>query len=83
MIRMPTVFEIGGLKIVIRTHDHAPPHVHVIGPGAECIIEINSLEVRFSRGFKASAVRELQGFVEARREKLMEKWNEIHGEEQE
>lgn len=38
---MSTIFRFQGYRVVIYTNDHRPPHVHVIGPGAEAIFWLN------------------------------------------
>jgi hypothetical protein len=37
---MPTVIRFDGLRVVIYTDDHRPPHVHVIGRGCEAIFQL-------------------------------------------
>jgi len=76
---MPTVHRAFGLRFVIFTNDHDPPHVHVFGPRAEAWIGLEPLQLVWSAGFKASELRRI--IVEAAREqgRLMEAWNRIHG----
>ncbi|MBK3809591.1 DUF4160 domain-containing protein [Paraburkholderia aspalathi] len=38
---MPIIARIDGLIVVIYPHDHAPPHVHVLGPDGEIIFILN------------------------------------------
>ncbi|NMM00273.1 DUF4160 domain-containing protein [Paraburkholderia sp. RP-4-7] len=38
---MPIIARIEGLIVVIYPHDHAPPHVHVLGPDGEIIFILN------------------------------------------
>src|SRR5437879_7028977 len=37
---MPTILRFRGLRVMIYSYDHRPPHVHVIGPGAEARIAL-------------------------------------------
>lgn len=41
---MATVLRWKGLRIMIRTNDHRPGHVHVIGGGQEAVIIPNCLD---------------------------------------
>ena len=40
---MPTVVQIGNLKIQIYADDHNPPHFHVVTPDCQALIRIDSL----------------------------------------
>ena len=42
------------------------------------LIEIESLECFFSRGFTAKDVRKIREFMKDHKVKLMEVWNEYH-----
>jgi hypothetical protein len=80
---MPTVLRFESIRIMIRTDDHMPPHVHAVGPGAEAKILIGSQAVYWSWGFSARAIREICAVIAANNDLLMEKWDEIHGEQEE
>lgn len=43
---MPTVLRSGGLRVVIYPNDHAPAHVHVLGPGWVVVINLIGPAVR-------------------------------------
>jgi len=81
---MPTIFRVRGLRVVIYTNDHWPPHVHVIGPGREAKIalaregEHPSLVTNegLSRSLLAAALIE----INRKRDLLMQRWREIHGD---
>ena len=69
---------------MIYSHDHRPPHVHVIGPGAEARIALGDEGERpwvmtndgLSRRDVAEALVEIGG----NRELLMQRWRETHGD---
>lgn len=81
---MPTVLRVSGLRIVIYPNDHLPPHVHVIGAEGEARISIGTAGQRpallenwgLGRGALAMALTA----IDANRQLLQTKWDEIHGE---
>ena len=75
---MPEVYRFKNIKLVIRTNDHGPAHVHAIGPGAEAKIEIESGECFYARGFNQRDISRIEEAVLERKAKLMEVWNEFH-----
>jgi hypothetical protein len=38
---MPTIKRIDGLRVMIYSNDHPPPHVHVIGADREAVFELH------------------------------------------
>ncbi|MCM2282019.1 MAG: DUF4160 domain-containing protein [Bdellovibrionaceae bacterium] len=72
---------MGKIRIEIKTRDHAPAHVHVVGPDAYAKIEIETLNIIESYGFSASDLNLLLKAILERQIKLMEKWNEIQGDQ--
>lgn len=64
------------LRIVIYPKDHDPPHVHVIGPGAEAKFLIDSLDCVYSRGFSKRALREIRDYLRVRKGILLEAWHD-------
>ena len=80
---MGQVIRYKNISITIRSDDHEPPHIHAIGPGAEAKIEILTGTVVWSYGFSRKALDEILQLVLSRQFELMEKWYEIHGENEE
>lgn len=76
---MITVLKAHGCRYVIFTNDHDPPHVHVFGQGAEAKLSLDPVALLSSVGFKKSDLKRILNEVQAQRELLIEKWNEIHG----
>lgn len=81
--QMPTVKNIDGLRVMVRTNDHPPPHVHVLGPGKEAVFELNCpdgpVTLRDNLGFSR---KELQGIADDLSScvpVLCGKWGEFHG----
>ena len=78
---MTTVLRTRNLRFKINTNDHNPPHVHVEGGGASIRINLLTLEIMdFETEFSTATVRMIVNFVMINREILLEKWVEIHGE---
>ncbi|OYZ17174.1 MAG: hypothetical protein B7Y39_15620 [Bdellovibrio sp. 28-41-41] len=41
---VPVIFIYRSLRVVAYPRDHLPPHVHVIGPGFEVLVRLDTLE---------------------------------------
>ena len=82
-IDMTTIFRVHGLRVVIYSNDHPPPHVHVIGPDGEARIALGdenqhpSLMANdgLSRRQLAASLSE----IDENRVLLLQCWREIHG----
>ncbi len=72
----PAIFHIGNTRIVIYPHDHQPPHVHVIGPGAEAKFDLETFRCLMNRGFDRATVSRFRKFLKERQETLLEAWHE-------
>ena len=81
---MPTIFRIQGLRIVIYTNDHWPPHVHVIGPGIEARIALGDdgqrPSVLVNKGLSRKQLAMALVEIDRNRDLLMQRWREIHGD---
>ena len=81
---MPTILRFRGLRVVIYTNDHWPPHVHVIGPGVEARIALGdegqrpSLVVNEGLSHRQLAMALVE--IDRNRDLLMQRWREIHGD---
>jgi hypothetical protein len=81
---MPTILRFRGLRVVIYTNDHWPPHVHVIAPEAQAKIALGEARQRpfvllnegLSRRQLAWALTE----IDRNRELLLTRWREIYGD---
>lgn len=79
---MPTLFVINGkIRIVIFPRDHNPPHVHVIGPEREAKFSITEISLIENKGFSTRELKLITSYLTERHELLLEKWENIHGEE--
>lgn len=77
---MPVVIRLGRFRFIIYPQDHGPPHVHVIGAGAEAKFEIQTGRCLAARGFQQKTLKQLAEVVLRNRDLLMEAWNEYEGE---
>ncbi|CAN7461514.1 DUF4160 domain-containing protein [Neorhizobium sp. LjRoot104] len=75
---MVTVLRQHGLRFVIYTADHEPPHVHVYGDG-EARIDIETLKVMTQGGMSDRDVRRAAEVIEANRQLFRETWRKYHG----
>jgi hypothetical protein len=72
----PAVLRTRNLSVRIYPKDHAPPHVHVVGPGAEAKFRLDTFECIFCRGFSRKALKRITLFLKERRTVLKEAWND-------
>jgi hypothetical protein len=77
---MGTVARFRNVRIVIHTRDHGPPHIHAIGSDAEAVFDIAKLQLISNYGFSTKAIAQIEEFLRARVETLLEAWHEIHEE---
>lgn len=75
---MPTVLNENGVKVVIYTHDHPPPHVHCKVGNGEVVINLEPVSIREVKGAKANEVKKALKVVEANQDFLLSKWYEIN-----
>jgi len=79
---VPTVLREDGLRVVIYTDDHPPPHVHVFGDGEtkiDLMGEDGEPAVVRSVGANFAEARRALRIVREKQAYLLERWNEIHG----
>jgi hypothetical protein len=81
---MAEVFRTGGIRIVVFSNDHPPPHVHALGPdrtarfkltGPDGPVEFWDCEGRWTQ----SQLNELGEEIAARFEDCRTAWSKIHG----
>jgi hypothetical protein len=79
---MVTVLSARHLKYKINENDHNPPHVHVEGCGGEIRINLLTLEIMDDQTeFSKSMIRHIQEFVRRNRIYFLDRWEQVHGEE--
>ena len=75
---MVTVLRQHGMRFVVYTADHEPPHVHVFGNG-EARIDIVRLSVITQGGMSDRDVRRAVDVIEANRHLFLDVWRKYHG----
>ena len=80
---MPTVMRIDGLIVVVRSNDHRPSHVHVMGHGCEAVFKLHCPhgppELRENYGFKDPELGKILEALDANLAYLCKEWRRIHG----
>jgi len=80
---MPTVLTIDGFRIVIYTHDHWPPHVHVFRAEEVALFFLGNSRtaplLRINQTMKPATLRKAFRIVTQNQGCLLDAWSEIHG----
>lgn len=75
---MITILRQHGMRFVVYTADHEPPHVHVVGEG-EARIDIIDLKLITQGGMSDRDVRRALAVIAANRQLLLDVWRKYHG----
>ncbi|HMB01791.1 MAG TPA: DUF4160 domain-containing protein [Spirochaetota bacterium] len=75
---MPVFLRTSNLKFAIRTNDHPPAHVHVLGPDAEAKIDLKSLDIISAAGFSKKDITRIISFLKDKKDILIKAWEEYH-----
>ena len=80
---MPRGHAFRGLRVVIYPNDHRPPHVHVEGPGAWAVFNLNGpigpVDILDSDGFRQAALNEIAAELNIMIARCCAEWSRIHG----
>ena len=77
---MPTILDLFGLKFIIFTNDHQPPHCHVKSANGAAKFEIED-EVRLIEStLKPRELKLAEYVLEENLENIQQAWKNIHGE---
>jgi hypothetical protein len=79
---MVTIYQAGGLRVIIFSNDHEPAHVHVFGDGQAKINLVGPKEkpeLVWAAGMKRNEVRRAMALVAEHRAEFLARWREIHG----
>ena len=81
---MATILRVYGLRVVIYSNDHEPPHVHVIGAGTETKIALGQNgeypTVMSSRGLSLVLLATALTEIDRNQALLMQRWRDVHGD---
>ena len=75
---MVTVLRQYGMRFVVYTADHEPPHVHVFGDG-EARIDMVNLKVISQGGMSDRDLRRAAAVIEANQQLFLDTWRRYHG----
>lgn len=67
------------LSYYIYDNDHNPPHVHIIGGGAEVRINLKTLKAMNDTAFSKRTLKQIIQKVKENKMLLLEAWEEKHG----
>ena len=70
---MPTLHRIGAVSIRMYADDHRPPHVQVVSPDFEVLVNVSDGAIVADVG-RPAEVREALDWVAANRERLALQW---------
>lgn len=77
---MPTVLELFGLKFIIFTLEHQPPHVHVRSANGEAKFIIEEEVQLVKSTLKSRELKLAEYILEENIEHIRNEWKRIHGE---
>jgi hypothetical protein len=75
---MTTKYRFSNFRITLREKDHNPPHVHLMGPDFDVVINLETLEV-MDGAAPATVLRHAVGWIADNREELIQQWRALHG----
>ena len=80
---MGTIFRIGNWRVMIYTDDHAPSHIHLVGPDGRAKIALNCPEGPAipieARGISSAVLKIALQQINEKLAALCGKWRLIHG----
>jgi hypothetical protein len=81
---MPTVAQVGNVRVVLYANDHPPPHVHAIRrDGARARLALNCPDgpvmLMDQTGFRLAEIARIGEAVAATLAAICERWRSIHG----
>jgi hypothetical protein len=80
---MPTILSFRGLRIMIYTNDHAPPHVHVVSSAEhakfDLLCDLEKVQLKESHGFSAKQINSIGQFLTHHIHELCTAWSHYHG----
>jgi PHD/YefM family antitoxin component YafN of YafNO toxin-antitoxin module len=77
-MEMPTLVQLGNVKIQVFSNDHNPPHFHVVSAEFEALVSMDTLEVirgRVSRRVLETA----RQWARENMEVLRDEWHRLNG----
>nr|DAT41423.1 MAG TPA: protein of unknown function (DUF4160) [Caudoviricetes sp.] len=79
-MNMPTVLDLFGLKFIIFTADHQPPHCHVKSVNGSAKFEITDEIKLITSTLKPKELKLAEYVLEENLENIQEAWKKYHGD---
>jgi hypothetical protein len=57
---MPTIVQIGGLKVQVYSDDHYPKHFHIIGPDFQVVVAMSDLSILKGRRYHREVAQAME-----------------------
>jgi len=76
---MPEIFRMFGMKFFFFSLEHLPIHIHVRNADGTAKFEVEPVKLIESKGMKPKDLVLAEALVEERKEEIISKWNEFHG----
>ena len=76
---MPELFRMFGMKFFFYSLEHLPIHIHVRNADGTAKFEVDPVRLVESKGMKLKDLTLAEALVEEKREEIIEKWKNIHG----
>ena len=73
---MPTIYTENGYRFFFYSNDHLPIHIHVEKSGKTAKFLLDPIELKSSRKFTASELREIRIIINSKVKYFKEKWDE-------
>ena len=80
---MPTVLRVKGYRFIIFTNDHLPAHIHVQMAEGGAKVNLAPVEITEHFGLNPRQLRDILEIVDDNSAFLIEKWQEIQGDDHE
>ena len=75
---MTTKYRFSNFRISLREKDHNPPHVHLMGPDFEAVVNLVTLEI-MDGSAPSKILRHALKWITDNREELIQQWHMLHG----
>ena len=75
---MTTKYRLANYRITLREKDHNPPHVHLMGPGFEAAVNLETVEV-IDGSAPVKVLRHALKWINDNKEELKQQWQTLHG----
>jgi hypothetical protein len=75
---MMTKYLFSNFMISLREKDHNPPHVNLMGPDFEVVVNLMTLEI-MDGSAPSKVLRHALKWITDNREELLRQWHMLHG----